>query len=99
MVTLDGYTVMQKKNEICIFLPQTMETMTSTVAPVTGRKLWLSDTEKSVLLWIVKKMMEVEQDEQQTEKTSTNQENMQKMRNQTCKQTRSRRSLHEVWME
>ena len=40
-----------------------------------------------------------EQDEQQTEKTSTNQENMQKMRNQTCKQTRGRRSLHEVWME
>ena len=43
--------------------------------------------------------MEVEQDEQQTEKASTNQKNMQKMRNQTCKQTRSRRSLHEVWME
>lgn len=60
MTTIDGYTITQypTKNEIVITLPQRWDTLTNTVAPVSGRRIALTDAEEAALLVAVKAMFE-----------------------------------------
>lgn len=58
MITNSGYTLYQTGNQIIICLPQTWDSLTNTVTPVSGRKKWLTDEEEAALLSIVKRMLE-----------------------------------------
>ncbi len=59
MTTSDGYTIHQypTRNEIVIILPQRWDTLTNTFAPVSNRRIALTDTEEAALL--VAKMDEI----------------------------------------
>ncbi len=61
MIVSDGYTAeyYRKRNEIVITLPQTLDTLTSTSAPIASRKTTVTSDELAVILEVVKKMMEV----------------------------------------
>ena len=58
MITGGGYTIMQSVNKIEIYLPQTVETIHTTVAPIAKRKNALTAEEEAYLLLVVKLMME-----------------------------------------
>ena len=60
MVYSDGYslTYFPKRNTIEIILPQTMTTLTNTVAMVSNRKTVLTDGEAVAILSVVKAIME-----------------------------------------
>ena len=60
MIVSNGYTLVQdtKHNRIIIILPQTMDTLTNTVEPISYRKIQLSQTEETVVLELVKRLFE-----------------------------------------
>lgn len=60
MTVIDGYTLTQypKQNAIVITLPQRWDTLTTTVSPVSDRRLQLTDTEEAALLVAVRAMYE-----------------------------------------
>lgn len=60
MIVSDGYslTYEKDKNRIVILLPQTMKTLCNTVDTVTDRKMDLNGSEQSLILNVVKAVME-----------------------------------------
>ena len=62
MVTSDGYTLYQRKNQIIIGLPQTWETLGCSTFPIVDRQPYLSTEQEMCLLAIVKDLMRGEQD-------------------------------------
>ena len=60
MIVSDGYSIdyYPKRNTIEIVMPQTMTTLTSTIAMVSNRKTVLTDGEKMAILFVVKAIME-----------------------------------------
>ena len=62
MTVIDGYSIMQyvTRNQIVITLPQTLDTLTNTVAPIADRRKVLTDLEEVALLTAVKAMYENE---------------------------------------
>ena len=65
MIYSDGYslTYFPKRNTIEIVLPQTMTTLTNTVAMVSNRKTVLTVEEETVILSVVKAIVERRTDE------------------------------------
>lgn len=65
MVTNDGYILSQEpnKNRIVITLPQTFGTANCTTSDMVNRKRFLTATEESVVLGVVRKLLEAEGDE------------------------------------
>lgn len=61
MVTSDGYTLYQRKNQIIIGLPQTWETLSCSTFPIVDRQPYLSTEQEMCLLAIVKEFMRGEQ--------------------------------------
>ena len=63
MIVSDGYalTYYPNRNTIEITMPQTMTTLTSTVAMVSNRKINLTDSEQIAILSVVKAIMEREE--------------------------------------
>lgn len=63
MIISDGYTIEYYKgrNQIVIGLPQTEETATNTISMVTKRKVDLTDEEQTIILAVVKYVMEVKE--------------------------------------
>lgn len=59
MLTSDGYTLDHRGNQIIITLPQTMETATSTLAPIFDRRK-LTEKDELMILTLVKLITEVE---------------------------------------
>ena len=60
MICSDGYslTYFPKRNTIEIVMPQTMTTLTNTVAMVSNRKTVLTVEEETVILSVVKSIVE-----------------------------------------
>lgn len=60
MILSDGYslTYYRDKNAIVITLPQTMETLISTIGDISDRKLDITTEEEIVILNIVKTVFE-----------------------------------------
>lgn len=60
MTVIDGYSIMQyvTRNQIVITLPQTLDTLTNTVAPIADRRKVLTDVEEAAILTAVKAMFE-----------------------------------------
>ena len=60
MTSIDGYSITQyaARNQIVITLPQTMDTLTTTVTPIADRRKELTDLEEAALLTAVKAMFE-----------------------------------------
>lgn len=60
MIYIDGYslTYFPKRNTIEIVMPQTMTTITNTVAMVSNRKAVLTEEEEEVILSVVKSIVE-----------------------------------------
>ncbi len=60
MIYIDGYflTYFPKRNTIEIVMPQTMTTITNTVAMVSNRKTVLTEEEEEVILSVVKSIVE-----------------------------------------
>lgn len=60
IVTDDGYSIYYEKNanRIVISLPQTMETVTSTMTMVVNRKLEFTDSELCTILSVAKAIVE-----------------------------------------
>ena len=60
MIYSDGYslTYLPKRNTIVIVMPQTMTTLTNTVAMVSNRKTILTEAEEAAILSVVKAIME-----------------------------------------
>ena len=60
MIISDGYSIefFRNRNQIVITVPQTMESLTSTVAMVSNRRTYLTESEMMALLWYVKAIME-----------------------------------------
>ena len=60
MIVSNGYTLAQdtRNNRIIITLPQTTETITNTVEPISYRKTHLSEGEETVVLELVKRLLE-----------------------------------------
>lgn len=56
----EGYSIVYHKNrnQIIINLPQTWETLSNTVTPISNRNSDLSDAKQAVILSVVKKLME-----------------------------------------
>lgn len=56
IIVSDGYSIVyyKNRNQIIISLPQTAETLTSTVAPTAKRKVDISNSEALLLLAITK---------------------------------------------
>ena len=65
MICSDGYslTYFPKRNTIEIVMPQTMTTLTNTVAMVSNRKTVLTEGEEAVILSVVKAIVERRTDE------------------------------------
>lgn len=63
MIISEGYSICQevKKNRIIITLPQTMNSITSTAVPFSGRRERLTESEEAVILNIVKAMYKNEE--------------------------------------
>lgn len=57
---IDNYSINQypTRNEIVITLPQSWDTMTNTLVPVSDRRSALTDAEETALLLVVKAMVE-----------------------------------------
>ncbi len=66
MIYSDGYslTYFPKRNAIEIVMPQTMATLTNSVAMVSNRKTVLTEAEETVILSVVKAIVERRTDEQ-----------------------------------
>ena len=66
MIYSDGYslTYFPKRNTIEIVMPQTMTTLTNTVAIVSNRKTVLTVEEETVILSVVKSIVERRTDDQ-----------------------------------
>lgn len=66
MIYSDGYslTYYPKQNTIKIVMPQTMTTLTNTVAMVSNRKTVLTEAEEAAILSVVKAIVERRTDEQ-----------------------------------
>lgn len=62
MIISDGYTIEYFKsgNRIEIQLPQTWSTISNTVSMISNRKLDITDSELSIILAVVKTIMERE---------------------------------------
>lgn len=62
IMTKNGYAIEQypSRNEIIITLPQTEETLTNTITPVRKRKKKLNGEELAVIVTMVERMMEVD---------------------------------------
>ena len=60
MIISDGYSIefFKKRNQIVITVPQTMETLTSTAAMISNRRTYLTESEMTALLGVVKAIME-----------------------------------------
>lgn len=60
-----GYSIWQeiKKNRIVIALPPTEQTLATTVQPISYRRTALSAEEEAIILGIVKRMYEQEDEE------------------------------------
>lgn len=60
MIVSDGYSIeyYPKKNRIEIVLPQTMQTISSTVAMVTNRRTHITPEEEMIILSVVKAIFE-----------------------------------------
>jgi len=60
IITDTGYALLQnvQANKLEIKLPQTYSTLTSTIEPVSSRKLMLSEAEESALLQIIIQLFE-----------------------------------------
>ena len=58
MTVIDGYSITQYGNQIVITLPQTWDTLTTTVTPIADRRKVLTDLEEAALLTAVKAMLE-----------------------------------------
>ena len=65
MICSDGYalTYFPKRNTIEIVMPQTMTTLTNTVAIVSNRKTVLTEGEEAAILSVVKAIVERRTDE------------------------------------
>ena len=65
MIVSDGYSIeyYPKKNTIEIVMPQTLTTLTSTVAMVSNRKTVLTEAEEVAILSVVKAIVERRTDE------------------------------------
>lgn len=65
MIYSDGYslTYFPKRNTIEIVMPQTMTTLTNTVAMVSNRKTVLTESEEIAILSVVKAIMERREDD------------------------------------
>ena len=65
MIYSDGYslTYFPKRNTIEIVMPQTMKTLTNTMAMVSNRKTVLTVEEETVILSVVKSIVERRTDE------------------------------------
>lgn len=65
MIYSDGYflTYFPKRNTIEIVMPQTITTLTNTVAMVSNRKTVLTGAEEAAILSVVKAIMERRTDE------------------------------------
>ena len=66
MIYSDGYslTYFPKRNTIEIVMPQTMTTLTNTIAMVSNRKTVLTVEEETVILSVVKSIVERRTDDQ-----------------------------------
>lgn len=64
MVTCDGYTLYQRKNQIIIGLPQTWETLCDSSSPIVDRQLYLTTEQEACLLMLVKKFMMNDEEEE-----------------------------------
>lgn len=64
MIKLDDYTIEEytKQNKIVITIPQTFNTCTNTLEPIARRKDKLSDTDKLIILSIIKTMYSSDKD-------------------------------------
>lgn len=62
MIVSDGYSIeyIPKRNQIVIGLPQTMTTISSTVAMISNRRTYITETEEAAILAVVKAIMEGE---------------------------------------
>lgn len=71
MVTSDGYTLCQKKNQIIIDLPQTWKTLDCSAFPIVDRQPYLSTEQEMCLLAIVKELFatDVKEESADTEKS------------------------------
>jgi len=60
MTSYKNYSCYQdpKKNRIIIVLPQTIETMTNSLSPISDRKQLLTEAEEGMLVMVVQKMFE-----------------------------------------
>lgn len=60
MIVGDGYCLNydKDKNRIVILLPQTMQTLTNTMDAVTDRKMDINESEQSLILNVVKAVLE-----------------------------------------
>ena len=60
IINEEGYSIVYRKNknQIIINLPQTWETLSNTVTPISNRNSDLSDAKQAVILSVVKKLME-----------------------------------------
>ena len=65
MIYSDGYslTYFPKRNTIEIVMPQTMTTLTNTMAMISNRKTVLTEAEETVILSVVKAIVERRADE------------------------------------
>ena len=65
MICSDGYslTYFPNRNTIEIVIPQTMKTLTNTVAMVSNRKTVLTEEEEAAILSVVKAIVERRTDE------------------------------------
>ena len=64
MIVSDGYSLeyIPNRNRIVISLPQTMQTISNTVAMVSNRRTNLTVTEEAAILSVVKAIMEKVED-------------------------------------
>lgn len=60
MTTIGDYTLIQytNQNRIVIYLPQTFDTLTTTIQTPSNRRVELTDTEEAAILVAVKAMFE-----------------------------------------
>lgn len=63
MVTSEGYSLYQRKNQIIIGLPQTWETLGDSAFSIVDRKPFLSTEQEMCLLAIVKEFMRGDSDD------------------------------------
>lgn len=64
MIGIEGYYLDydRKNNRIIITLPQTLSTLTNTLAMVTNRRTYLTQSEETIILMTVKAIIEREEE-------------------------------------